>query len=589
MKRFKKMMAIAIACAMIIGTMSFGMLGASAADEIPSSQNYQRPISITGLDPGDSVAFYQLVKWVGTGTTPNTDGWQAVAPLTDAQLAAILGRTPTGITAETAGEIARTVTKSNIPAKKTETADETGKATYQNPESGMYMALITPKDQDTVYNPVFVSANYGSQEESTFDVPLSSASYVIPTSAAAKKSKVTVEKEAKNAADYNEDDGDTAAVGDTLTFTVKATIPGYGNTFIAPYFILKDTVVENLAIDPDSIEVSTDGDIETTDYTIDPKTASGYTITFATEYLKKQTKPVEVTVTYNATVTKADTVANINKETNEVTIQYSHDPKTETDGNEGGDKQFKKDITNHYTFSIDADNLFLNDSIVGESGSELIKVAVDKDGNPIVSTTKTYSNITRTKGQPSPLEGAEFALYKVNKSGQKTGDAIATTKSDAAGRIKFEGLDAGTYILVETQAPSGYKTDSREHTIVIDAQFRTVKATEYYDQDGNWWKETATGRTAFTYEFEELESYTITFDGQNAATHKFMHDSTSPQISWKNVGSSEAPASITNTKGVELPSTGGMGTTLFYIIGAILIIGAGVLLVTRRRTESAEE
>lgn len=42
-------------------------------------------------------------------------------------------------------------------------------------------------------------------------------------------------------------------------------------------------------------------------------------------------------------------------------------------------------------------------------------------------------------------------------------------------------------------------------------------------------------------------------------------------------------AELLNTEGVELPSTGGIGTTLFYVIGAILVIGAGVLLVTRRR------
>ncbi|MEE1110286.1 MAG: LPXTG cell wall anchor domain-containing protein, partial [Lachnospiraceae bacterium] len=38
-----------------------------------------------------------------------------------------------------------------------------------------------------------------------------------------------------------------------------------------------------------------------------------------------------------------------------------------------------------------------------------------------------------------------------------------------------------------------------------------------------------------------------------------------------------------NQKGTELPSTGGIGTTIFYVIGAILVLGAGILLVTRRR------
>ena len=40
---------------------------------------------------------------------------------------------------------------------------------------------------------------------------------------------------------------------------------------------------------------------------------------------------------------------------------------------------------------------------------------------------------------------------------------------------------------------------------------------------------------------------------------------------------------VVNNKGTELPSTGGIGTTIFYVIGAILVLGAGVLLVTRRR------
>ena len=45
----------------------------------------------------------------------------------------------------------------------------------------------------------------------------------------------------------------------------------------------------------------------------------------------------------------------------------------------------------------------------------------------------------------------------------------------------------------------------------------------------------------------------------------------------------ELDADIENKQGAELPSTGGIGTTIFYILGTVLVIGAGVLLVTRRR------
>ena len=43
---------------------------------------------------------------------------------------------------------------------------------------------------------------------------------------------------------------------------------------------------------------------------------------------------------------------------------------------------------------------------------------------------------------------------------------------------------------------------------------------------------------------------------------------------------------IENNSGTELPSTGGIGTTIFYVVGAILVIGAGVVLITRRRMKN---
>ena len=137
---------------------------------------------------------------------------------------------------------------------------------------------------------------------------------------------------------------------------------------------------------------------------------------------------------------------------------------------------------------------------IGESGSEIIKIAVDRDGNPIMSEVKTYSFINTSEYEASPLAGCSFALYKVDANGNKTGDPIEA-ESDAAGRIKFEGLDAGKYILVETEAPAGYVKDNTEYPIVITAVTEEKSYTEYYDQDGNWYDDrTCDGTTAYTYE-----------------------------------------------------------------------------------------
>ena len=54
----------------------------------------------------------------------------------------------------------------------------------------------------------------------------------------------------------------------------------------------------------------------------------------------------------------------------------------------------------------------------------------------------------------------------------------------------------------------------------------------------------------------------------------------------KVVGTDGTSGKIQNTQGTELPSTGGIGTTIFYVLGTILVLGAGILLVTRRRMKA---
>ena len=98
--------------------------------------------------------------------------------------------------------------------------------------------------------------------------------------------------------------------------------------------------------------------------------------------------------------------------------------------------------------------------------------------------------------------------------------------SDAQGAVHaFTGLAAGTYTLVESTVPAGYNK-AADSTFTVDA---------------------------------------VTEEGATTAANL------------------EQTAEITNESGAELPSTGGMGTTIFYALGAVLVIGAGVLMVTRRR------
>lgn len=116
-------------------------------------------------------------------------------------------------------------------------------------------------------------------------------------------------------------------------------------------------------------------------------------------------------------------------------------------------------------------------------------------------------------------------VYRVAKTGE-TGTVTEIT-TDATGKFTIQGLDADTYYLTETAAPAGYNKLPSAVTITIGAN-GVVNATDEAPQGVNEVK-------------------------------------------------------VLNQTGTELPSTGGMGTTLFYVLGSVLVVGAVVLLVTRKR------
>lgn len=134
-----------------------------------------------------------------------------------------------------------------------------------------------------------------------------------------------------------------------------------------------------------------------------------------------------------------------------------------------------------------------------------------------------------------------------------------TVETDTEGIITFTGLRVGEYTLTEIEAPDGYNMLKEPVKINVEWTAPTVNTntTLVSDADACTWK--------VSYKLKDSDQ-------------------------WKEITSTDDanlfPLDIENQSGVELPSTGGIGTTIFYVVGAILVIGAGVILITRRRMDA---
>ena len=143
------------------------------------------------------------------------------------------------------------------------------------------------------------------------------------------------------------------------------------------------------------------------------------------------------------------------------------------------------------------------------------------------------------------MKGAKFELFKQNEdSTWKSLGEQAGTGTDE-NKFAWSGLDDGIYKLVETKVPDGYNK-------LVDQIF-TVTGTHDSESDD----------PKLTDLTGNVTTGTITFD--------------------KNVTNGSLSTKVENRSGSLLPSTGGIGTTIFYVVGVVLMLGAGVLLITKRR------
>lgn len=564
----------------------------SPSDLIPDNT-----LTVKGLQQGDIVYFYKVLEFnadangsdngvIGAGGWAVNEKFASILTTVE-DVESVLGLCvdAKGIDHNLAGRLGSCAV--NTPELQA-TANADGIAKVETGVTpGLWIGIVKPANPGIIYNPVFLGADYDTDNDSNVLVIPIEKSY--SDNAMVKVDKITLTKTAKDAVSVDDNDKETVAVGDIITFTIATQIPVYASNYTKPVFMITDKLSEGLAFDNAfSVAVTANEERLAADrYNLQVNAdGSGFTLSFTDQYLKNIIgATTAVKLEYKATVTSS-AVSSVNPEDNTVTLNYSTEP-SDQEGH-----GILKDRTNHYTFDIDA-NLFGEDSY---GATEVVKVGVDAQGNEI-KESRQLSNGSWV----GALQGAKFRLYKNDGTTPYTNKYITANTvfiSDVDGRLKqmdgqtvteygIRGLDAGEYKLVETQAPAGYVKLQDAVSIKIEAKTREVT----YEDDGT------------LYKADELESYTVKIGGKETANYTMTNTAINTShvdpaedpkpnkgdkvgqygfIKGDEIGTSAADGKLINTQGAELPSTGGSGVTLFYAIGLIMTMGAGWLLMRKK-------
>ena len=349
-----------------------------------------------------------------------------------------------------------------------------------------------------------------------------------------KDATVTLDK--KVVSGETKSDEGTVAIGDTVNYEIDTNFPTYeanaATTFTGAKFELKDTFSDGLDYvyeteAKDGVTVQINGATVTSGYTV---TYSGrvLTITFASAtILANQGK--SVTATYNATVNGNAVVNKTGGNNNKVELEYSNNPEKATDV-----KKLEDNVP-VYTFAFDLKKLDgADDSRLGGAKFQM------KNGDDVLYFT---------------VSGETYTLSDKNAAG-----ATNVIKTVSGEDITFKGLDAGTYTLTETDAPTGYAKLANVITVQVEA------VTEEDALTGAA-KITVTNATAVTDTTGDTE-------GGDKTTGT--------------TGVSNVNVVVRNFKGISLPETGSVTSIIVMAAGALVVlVGVAYLLRGRKKDDEA--
>ena len=345
----------------------------------------------------------------------------------------------------------------------------------------------------------------------------------------------------------------TASIGDTINFQVQIDVPNMDG-YKAYTLVMHDTLSKGLTY-TDNMTITVGSEtIDRNHYgvtaVVNDDGTTTLTVTFR-NFIEHKGTQGKVTVKYTAVLNENAEIGNTGNP-NTVKFTYSNNPASTGDGT-GGDTGITPDSTTKtYVTKVDllkvdgADTSKVLEGakfqITGEGLNTVISTGTKFEAAPYTAQDgetvdpETYyllddGTYSTTAPDPAPAETYVLVHFTKVTTAAEAADYTATTGPD--GKADFSGIKAGNYTLTELEAPDGYNLLDNPIDFTI-----------------TWSPE-----NGFNVSNNQSGIVKLDADGTFSLT-------------------------IENNSGSILPHTGGIGTTLFMILGAILFIGAGVVLVS---------
>ncbi len=334
-------------------------------------------------------------------------------------------------------------------------------------------------------------------------------------------------------------------IGDAVSFKLYGTLPSTFDDYAAYYYKFTDTLDSQFnAPAKENVKVYIDG-TEAQNATV-TVTGQNITVEFANIKNGNTVKANSiVTVEYDAVLNNTAEIG-LPGQKNAVKLTYSNNPNWDGSGT-STTGETPEDGVIVFTYGIDINK-------------------VDETGTAKLANAKFA--VKNSAGQYVTATGGKFSGFVTTAPDVASGDTTTGLfVSSADSVIAIEGLDAGTYTIVELEAPEGYNKLT---------EGIKVEVTPTMPTDRQAWTYAADGSTASA----ALTGLSVMYDAESAQT--LGKDGAA------DVDTGKGTVKIENKKGTSLPGTGGIGTTIFYVVGGTLVAGAGVTLIAKKRMKKED-